>query len=86
MPLVLRFNGSSNSNYRLWNDTGHGSWVSITGQGGAKLSAATGRQTAIYRAIYKKRSVLICSSTDRLHLYSSFFAVSTEIHFLLKLV
>ena len=37
--------------YRPGNDTGHGSCVSIFGTGGAKLSAATRRQTAIYRAI-----------------------------------
>jgi hypothetical protein len=33
--------------YRPWNDTGHGSWVSITGQGGAILPAGASAQTAI---------------------------------------
>jgi hypothetical protein len=40
----LEFCALRNSNYRPWNDTGHGSWVSITGQGGAKLGAAARRK------------------------------------------
>jgi hypothetical protein len=37
--------------YRPGNDTGHGSCVSIFGNVGAKLSAVTGRQTAVYGAV-----------------------------------
>jgi hypothetical protein len=50
--LGFTVNSSSNSNYRLWNDTGHGAWVSITGQGGAILPAGASAQTAIYPVEY----------------------------------
>ena len=40
MPLVLWLTDLQTAIYRPRNDTGHGSCVSITGQGGAKLTAA----------------------------------------------
>ena len=70
------FGASINSNYHPRNDTGHGSWVSITGQGGAILPAGASAQTAIYCAICKKRSVLSCSAARIVCIYSIFFTAS----------
>ena len=51
MPLVLWLTDLQTAIYRPRNDTGHGSCVSMIGQGGAKLGAAARRQTAIYQAV-----------------------------------
>ena len=63
MPLVLRLTAPQTAIYRSWNDTGHGSCVSIFGPGGAKVTAVAHRQTAIYRAVYKINPC--CRSLDQ---------------------